>query len=422
MRAVLPKNFWKLTRRWLFDARGSQTARRPLLFKNSLKAAVIGLSLGVAALSLTLALVRGVEFSLSQGLGRGIGHVSHNTRQWSTYSKLQDFVKLAPAGIKRVDFVWDTQALVLGPRGGRGVKMVGVLPSDFSVSDPYAESFPLTVDLGKPLAQFLGVKPGDQISLLLPGVVRGRIPARVQNIVEFGYYEYDSRYAKLDARGLYGYLRQHQPDVFSTRPGDAYQLRFHLDESQFPFFETEKIESWRTQYLKNISSLLTERHRDSDVAVWSQAEFRNFFEAIRHDRVSLTMVLGLLALVATFNVAATLLVLYLERDRDLAVLVAMGLQPRQLRWWISVQGFVLGLVSSCLGLALSGVISRVLPMVPWFKLPADIYNVQTLPFYFSLFEQSMVLVYGTMAGLLIAAFLGWRLSRTPVLDVLRHRR
>jgi lipoprotein-releasing system permease protein len=422
MSAGLPKSFWKLTRRWLFSVNGRDEARRPLLFRNSLRAAIIGLSLGVAALSLTLALVRGVEFTLSEGLGRGLGHVSHNTRIWSTYKTLQEFVKKAPPGVERVEFVWDSQALMLGPKGGRGVRVVGVLPSDFSVSDPYASRFPLTVDLGRPLAEYLGVKLGDEISLLMPGVVRGRVPARVLNIVEFGYYEYDSRYARVDARGLYAYLKETQADLYASRPGDAYLIRFYLDEGLYPFGGIEKIKKWRDEYLSNVEGLSREYKVTPDARVWSEMEFKNFFEAIRHDRVSLTLVLALLALVATLNVAATLLVLYLERDRDLAVLVAMGLQPRQLRRWISIQGFMLGLVSSVVGLILSAILAKVLPLVPAFKLPPDVYNVSSLPFHYSFLEQAGVLLYGTISGWLIAAFLGWRLAKTPVLEVLRHRR
>ncbi len=422
MNSGLPKSFWKLTRRWLFSGQGSDRARRPLLFRNSLKASIIGLSFGVAALSLTLALVRGVEFSLSQGLGRGLGHVAHNARVWSPYAMLQDFVKHAPPGVERAEFVWDSQALVLGKKGGRGVKITGVLPSDFSVSDPYSSRFPLTIDLGRPLAQYLGVAPGDEVSLLMPGVVRGRVLARVLNIVEFGYYEYDSRYARIDARGLYAYLREHQTDLFDTRPGDAYMIRYYLDESRYPFADINKIEAWRDEYVLKIKPLAQKYKVLDDARVWSEMEFRNFFEAIRHDRVSLTLVLALLALVATLNVAATLLVLYLERDRDLAVLVAMGLQPRQLRKWIAMQGLVLGLVSSVVGMGLSLMLSKLLPYIPAFQLPPDIYNVSSLPFYYAPLEQAGVLLYGTVSGWAIAAFLGWRLSKTPVLEVLRHRR
>ncbi|HVJ66262.1 MAG TPA: FtsX-like permease family protein [Bdellovibrionota bacterium] len=411
-----------MTRRWLFSFRESPDRRRPRLFRNSLKVAVLGLSLGVTALSLTLALVRGVETTLAQGLGRGVGHVAHNARVWSSYAQLQDFVKAAPMGVARAEFVWDSQALVLGPKGGRGIKITGVLPSDFSVNDPYSGRFPLTVDLGKPLAAFLGVKPGDQVSLLMPGVVRGRVPARVLNIVEFGYYEYDSRYARIDARGLYAYLKEHQGDLFASRPGDAYMIRYYLDESKFPFADTVKISKWRDEYVQNIKPLAEKYKVVDDARIWSEMEFRNFFEAIRHDRVSLTLVLALLALVATLNVAATLLVLYLERDRDLAVLVAMGLQPRQLRRWISLQGLALGLASSAIGVVLSVTLSKILPYVPAFELPPDVYNVTSLPFHFSFSEQLGVLLYGTLAGMGIATFLGWRLARTPVLDVLRHRR
>lgn len=432
----LPKSFWKLTRRWLLDAKGTSEARRPKLFRNSLKAAVLGLSLGVASLSLTLALVRGVQYSLSQGLGRGLGHVIFNTHVWSTYSRLQEFVRVAPSGLVRAEFVWDSQALVLGPKGGRGVKIVGVLPSNFSVTDPYAQRFPLTIDLGKPLAKYLGVNPGDVISLLMPGVVRGRVPARVQDIVEFGYYEYDSRYARIDARGLYAYLKEHQPDLYETRPGDAFMIRYYLDESRYPFGDIGNINRWKSDLEKNIRPLALQRELKDppgesvvpddekvlDLRNWSEMEFRNFFEAIRHDRVSLILVVALLALVAMLNIAATLLVLYLERDRDLAVLVAMGLQPSQLKLWISYQGLVLGLLSSVLGLALALLLAQVLPYVPWFKLPPDIYNVSSLPFSFDLLEQAAVLLYGTLSGWGIAAFLGWRLSKTPVLDVLRHRR
>lgn len=434
MSRKLPRSFWKLTRRWLFSSTGSQKVRRPLLFQNSLKAAVAGLSLGVAALSLTLALVRGVESTLATGLGSGLGHVTYNTQVWSTYSRLQEFVDHAPDGLVRAEFAWDSQALVLGPKGGRGIKILGVMPADFSSADPYAERFPMTIDLGKPLAQYLGVKAGDEVFLLMPGVVRGRVPARVQNIVEFGYYEYDSRFARIDSRGLYAFLKEHQPDLFETRPGDAFMIRYHLDPHEYPFEDTDKINQWKNKLLKDLVPRAAERElklqpgdlpteqRIPDVRIWSQMEFQNFFESIRHDRLSLTLILALLALVATLNIAATLLVLYLERDRDLAVLVAIGLEPSQLKKWISLQGLVLGGVSSVLGFFVAILLSHVLPNIPWFELPPDIYNVSSLPFRFDIYEQAGVFFYGTCSGFAIAHFLGWRLSKTPVLEVLRHRR
>src|SRR5204862_145674 len=81
----------------------------------------------------------------------------------------------------------------------------------------------------------------------------------------------------------------------------------------------------------------------------------SLFRSIENTKGELSVIIGLLTLVATLNIAATLVVLFLERDREVAILQALGMSPGQIVQWVGIQGILLGLISSSFGLLLGRV-------------------------------------------------------------------
>ena len=110
---------------------------------------------------------------------------------------------------------------------------------------------------------------------------------------------------------------------------------------------------------------------------------RELFTALRLQTFGLFGVLGLIVVVSTFNVATSLVVLTRERSREIGVLAALGLKPRQIRWLFIACGLSLGVVGAALGIALGGGISWFLTRFEIIRFPpglAAIYFISSVPF------------------------------------------
>jgi ABC-type lipoprotein release transport system permease subunit len=449
---VLPLAWWKLGFLWLFNVKSRTPPARRTLVKGSFRTAVAGLALSVAAVAVSLALFAGFERVLALSVIRSLGHYTHFTK-WRTRAELEKFVREAPPGVKSATFFWTSQGLLVGPKGGRGVLIEG--RSDATLADsrqasstetaavsagpatrtevtteatpirgamtlPNPEDLRVEVDLGKPLAETLGVKQGDSLRVLLPGVLRGAVEARVRSLLEFGMHDIDSRLAVIDDASLRAYLEARDPDQLAKRPGDAHGIRFVLDETNHDPSRAEWVEAWGADYRARLDAA-GEDERHALFKNWQELQ-KNLFGSLGLDRQVVVTVMGLLTLVATLNVAATLVVLFLERDRELAILQAVGLSPRKLLAWIGIQGLIMGVVASLVGLGLARVFGWAVARLPLAQLPPDIYHVRTLPLYWSWAEQLGTFGFGVAAALGAALLLGLRLSRTPVLGVLGQRR
>jgi lipoprotein-releasing system permease protein len=110
---------------------------------------------------------------------------------------------------------------------------------------------------------------------------------------------------------------------------------------------------------------------------------RELFTALRLQQVILFLVLGMIVLVSTFNVASTLIVLVRERMRDIGLLGALGLRPGRVRRIFLLYGSLLGAAGTFLGVAVGSVISWVLTTFELIRFDADvaaIYFISSVPF------------------------------------------
>lgn len=389
-----------------------------------MRAASFGLALSVAALSLTVALVTGFQRTLSSAAARSLGHIVYYG-SWRFEPDLQKISQLAQDNglpIERIDSFWSSQGLLVGPKGGRGVLIEGrhqrPLGTDAEPSLPVGNE--VFIALGKPLAQFLGVKVGETVRVLLPGVIQTPVEARVQSLLSYGMYEVDSRLAVLDDASLRRHLAAHEPGSFAQRPGDAHGLRFFFKDFSPGAATEKKVLDWKARYRETLAASSI-GDKNPVLRTWSEQK-KNLFGAVDTDKKILSLVLSLLTLVAALNIGATLVVLFLERDREIATLRAIGLSPGQLVQWILSQGLLLGIFSSGAGMILGRVMAWGLQALPFAKVPEEIYNVPTLPLYFAAGEQGAIFAFGVAASILAALALGWGLSKQNMVLVLGHRR
>jgi lipoprotein-releasing system permease protein len=417
---VLPAPWWKLSWLWFSHLRARAPGVKSGFFRTSLSVAVLSLSLGVAALSLTLAVVTGFEWTVAEAISRHQGHAVHVLRKWMSYGELEAFLDSAPKPWVRAEFFWNSQGLVLGPQGGRGVLIEGRMDAAKWSEPLQAAPDRVAVELGSALARHLGVQVGSELAVSLPGLLKGQIPTRVSAVVSRGMYEFDSRMLRVNDSELRAYLKDRAPEAWASRPGDAHGVRFFFEDSYSRPNKYPSLERWMDSYRSGVEALDPgwEHHR---VFGWKDQE-SSLFASIRHDRRQLAMILSLLTLVAALNVAATLVVLFLERDREMAMLQALGLGPAQLRVWMTSQGLFLGLASSTLGVLLGLGAGSLLVRMPFAQLPPEIYNLSHLDLGYDWREQLSVFAFGVLAAMLAAFLIGWNLSRSRLLQVLGSRR
>jgi lipoprotein-releasing system permease protein len=366
-------------------------------------------AMGVGALSFVRALVSGFERQLSMGVANFFGPLSYKSG-WRSESEHEWIAKKVNYP---VESYWQGQALVVGPRLGKGVMVEG--RRDWSKSEPCVAAALPQIIMGKNLSSNLGVKAGDEVKLLLPGLYRGTLPATVSEIASFGLQELDARRIIINDASLRCYLIANGKSI-TGRPGDFFGLRFypHIDSMSDELLETEFAK------LKTIIST-TIRDADPEIKTWREQR-KNFFRGLGFDRAVLSVVLGFLTLAASLNVAAALFVIFFERDKDMMTLRAIGMSPGQMKAWILIQGTIMGLAGSLLGLAGSFLVSFAFEKWKLVALPAEVYHIDHLVFSFNWPEQLGVFAFGIISAVVVAFMVGQLLSRMKMVEVLSHRR
>jgi lipoprotein-releasing system permease protein len=419
-RSLMPKwnqAWWRFTWLWLFSGQASREIYGRSLSKNSIRTAIFALSVGMSSLSLTLAVFTGFQRLLSDRVISHYGHFRIDI-DWQNFDRIEKFFQENPvSGLLRHENFWGAQAIASGSLAGRGL-FIEVQHSS-NTPAPTKKSKSIAIKMSRTLAQYLGVKLGDSLRLLIPGLLKKALPAELIGFDEVGVYEWDSRRLIVDDASLRQYMQEEFPNIYKRRLGDAHSVRLFLDKKIYNSEDYEKLKILEVSLEDKAQKFF--QNPFLRVRNWYDQK-HNLLSGVAFDKQILTIVMALLTLIAALNVATSLLVLYFERDRQMALVRAMGLSPSQMRSWLSLQGFFIGLCSSGLGLILSWVLSLFLPRLPWLQLPEEIYNISSLPLAFDPLEQGAIFVFGCLASTLVAYVLSLVLSKMPMVAVLGHRR
>jgi len=216
--------------------------------------------------------------------------------------------------------------------------------------------------MGKDLADSIGASIGDSVMLISPQgdlTPMGVIPAfrhfRLAGTYHSGFYQYDSQwgYVRLgDAQRLYD-----EPDlvtVISLKVDDlnrAPEIGKEIEQAAGPGFMTN---NWMEQN-------------------------RELFRALKLEQIVTFIVIGLIVIVAALNILIALTMMVMEKTRDIAVLMSFGVEPGQVRRIFLMQGFLISVIGTALGLVLGYIASWAggyyhIPLSP------DVYSIDTLPF------------------------------------------
>ena len=265
--------------------------------------------------------------------------------------------------------------------------------------------------LGSELANSLGVGIGDKITLITPSAnvsPAGILPRlkrfTVAGVFEVGMFQYDSALVLIhlrDAAKLYRF-----DEAVSG-------VRLKLDD----MFIAPRVAD-------EISGILGEYYWVSD---WTRSH-TNYFRALKIEKTAMFIILLLIVAVAAFNIISTLVMVVTDKQGDIAILRTLGISPASIMGIFIVQGVVIGMVGTLLGIA--GGVSLALnidTIVPAIEstfgiqfLPSSVYYISELP---SELRWSEVVTIATLAfalSMLATIYPAWRASRVQPAEALRY--
>lgn len=389
--------------------------RRSRLLDGTARAALAATALGVTAMIVAMALMTGYRDDLEGKLIRGNAAViAYPVGKGAGLDPAKRAALARLPGVRQIGEVAYGQGSLASSAQPQGIEVVlrGVDPGAVSRGGLGASTADLALGpdglpravLGAELARRLGVRPGDPLRLVALGFSGDRPRFRYQSlrvarVFTTGFAEFDRTWMILD-RPLVERL------MGSGLGGDL--LEFTLaDPARAP------------QAAERISTLL---NPDFVVTDWQQLN-RELFTALKLQQVALFLVLGLIVLVSTFNVASTLVVLVRERMRDIGVLGALGLSPWQLRGAFLLYGGILGGLGTLLGVGLGAGACWVLTTFHLIRFDpevAAIYFVSSVPFEVRPEDLAAVVGFALVVTLLACWVPAFRAARIDPSSALRY--
>lgn len=385
---------------------------------------ILGIALGVTALITVLSVMNGFEAELRE---RILGMTAHTTMSdydgnLADWQSLEGQVKGMPHVEGVAPFV-QGQVMISADRRVSGTMLRGILPdyepkvSEIGAKMQDARTLynlvpgEFGIILGRELADYLGVFPGDKITVISPqlnSTPAGIIPRlkrfTVVGTFKVGMYEYDRNMAIIhleDAAKLF-------------QLGDkASGLRLKLDD----LFNAPII-------ARDLAAKFDQRYLVGD---WTQAH-NNFFRAIKTEKRVMFIILLLIVAVAAFNIVSTLVMVVTDKRGDIAILKTQGLSAASVMGIFIVLGGIIGAVGTVLGtvggVALALNVETIVPAIEKFFnvqfLAADVYYISDLPSKLIWSDVYSIASVAFLLSLLATLYPAWQASKVKPAEVLRY--
>ena len=385
-----------------------------------------GVALGVTALIVVLAVMSGFENDLKNKILGLNAHVL--VLSWDNavedYPRLEKQVEKVPGVTGATPFIL-TQVLLSTPRQVTGAVLRGLevdsarrviildriirtgswkaLEQEESSGDLKDAPGNPGIILGRELAKQLGLSLGDPLSVVSPlGEVTpvGRVPKsrsfRLVGTFESGMYEYDSTISFISLK---------EAQSFLGMPGQVTGLEVKTRD----IYEAAEI-------AKDIKNTLGFPFWTKD---WMRMN-KNLFSALKLEKLVMFIILTLIILVAAFNIISSLIMVVMEKTKDIAILKSMGATATSILKIFVLEGLIIGVVGTILGLAGGISLCEILKRYQFIKLPSDVYYISSLPVLMK--GMDILFVVAATLGITFIATLypAWQASRLDPVEAIRY--
>lgn len=377
--------------------------------------AVGGTLLGVAALIITLAVMSGFQTDIRDKI---LGVQSH-----IVVTRVDGYPFTNTAEIERKIFETDKnilgvspyiyrQAIIRNLENGATSGLI-VKAVDYKMENEIAGLSDLIIEqdvsfnndilrrqiiLGNELARSIDAYAGSEVALMFPSDITS-IPQmykfNVIAVLHSGMYDYDSSFGFID-------IKEAQ-ELFSM-PHEAGGIGIRLKNIDKALAVSEKIQNALSEsYLSR---------------AWIQMN-RNLFSALRLEKIMMFLILGLIILVAAFNIISNLLLLSVQKFKEIGILSAMGFSKFSIAKIFFYEGLIVGLMGAVLGIFTGLSISLILKYFDIFKLPKGVYYVDRLPISILPQDIFLVSVCAFAITVLAAIYPAYQVSKLNPLEAIR---
>jgi len=370
---------------------------------------VAGIMLGTASLVVTLAVMNGFHTEITRNILSLNPHIT-----------IIDLFKSGAAAEAEISQVLDNEKRVksyasfIYGKGllhcrnrSQGVVVKGIAPENNQltlVRGNWEDLDDDTLVAGRELASILHLETGDVLYLIIPSIhnIGAPIIPRVKKFrlageFDSGIYEYDTGLVIINldtAREIFG-------DNSSASGIELYLYN--------PFHAEDLAGELRKRFEKRYLNIQT----------WKDRNY-NLFAALKLEKTMMFLILIMIVIVATFNVAGTLIMVSVTRSRDCGIMRAVGVTRKQIGWLFRFEGLFIGLSGTLLGLAAGTFLAELLKKYHFIKLPPKVYLLSTLPVRLDAADMLLVAVTAMAVCFLATLYPSYRAGHTEVARELRY--
>ncbi|MCD6570779.1 MAG: lipoprotein-releasing ABC transporter permease subunit [Deltaproteobacteria bacterium] len=402
-------------------------ARRYLKAKKSLKfisftsgLAVFGIGIGVMALIVVLAVMNGFQDDIKTKILGTQSHiiVSHYMGGVADPDKVIADVVSDPEVIGATPFIL-SQGMISAPGGVRGVVIRGIDPlsapsvvriKDIIIDGSFKDLGDSGVLVGSELAGEIGIYVGDNINIISPsgtmtplGMIPKSMAFVVKGLFSTGMYEYDSNMVYISLNAAKRLCMQDSPSGVEIKIKDIYRA---------------------VPVAKRLTNALGPGYW---AKTWKDMN-RSLFTALRLEKTAMFIILTFIILVAAFNIISTLIMMVVEKRKDIAILKSMGATSKQILRIFMLHGLFIGISGALLGLILglflaynlNPVVSVIEAILHIEVMPKDIYYITGLPTKVEFLDVFFIVLASLSLSFLATIYPARQAARQDPVEVIRY--
>jgi lipoprotein-releasing system permease protein len=379
---------------------------------------VLGVAAGVMALVVALAVTNGFHNTLQRNLLGAMAHINVEERQplygIENWRDLAARLRKAPH-VTGVAPVLYEPVFLAGPAQSKGVQLKGIdVDAEEAISPALrhlkagmldrlrdANANPPGILLGSRLVSDAGMLLNSRVSAISPEMTPyGPIPVShrfyVAGIFETGFYDVDEGWAYTSLAAAQKALQL--PDVVNSIEVDV----DNVDRAP--------------QIAREIDKLVMPRYTATP---WTEQN-KSIFSALRLERIVTMIVIGLILLVGALNILITLVMMVMEKYRDIAILMSMGARQKQIRRIFMMQGVLIGAVGSAIGLAAGYTLCHFAEKYHLLKIDESVYSMSFVPFETRWTDGIWIAAVAILVSFLATLYPARNATRIAPAEVLRY--
>lgn len=366
---------------------------------------VLGIAIGVTALIVVIAVMSGFDRDLKDKIVGNYSHITVNAfgnMSTAVFNELSERIKTNPH-VKGVSPYVQGQILLKESDKFIAVGIKGIEPGlekqvtsikQYIVQGSLDKLNEGGIAIGKELSYALGLKVGSDVTVYSP--LGKQHTLKVAAIFYSGMYDYDLNLVFADLKTAQSILGlQDKISAVSVKVDELYsagKIRDELSKALGPNFMLK---------------------------TWMEAN-QNFFAALKLEKVTMFIILTLIILVASFNIISTLIVMAVEKTKDIGILKAIGMNAQGIRRIFTYQGIMIGFTGTFLGLLGGLGLCAILKRYQFIKLPQDIYYIDKLPVSLDWKDISLIILAAMVITIASTIYPAAKASKMNPVEALRY--